>query len=143
MLVEVSSLNETRKQIVPILESEGYDYFWRPPFNDASNPDDFYAWFIKRSRVRDSELPTAHSLLQKGKRTHHLHLVEADSALWERLYFRDYLREFPEEAKRYEELKLLLADRYPNNRIAYTKGKTEFIVPLTKKAKQYYNVNSE
>jgi len=91
MLVEVSSLDETKKQIVPLLEAEGYDYFWRPPFNDTSNPDEFYAMFIKRDR--------------NGKRTHHIHMVEADSELWDRLYFRDYLREFPDEAKRYEELK--------------------------------------
>ncbi len=125
MLVEADSLDETRKQIVTILVSKGYDYFWRPPFNDASNPDDFYAWFIKRD--------------SKGRRTHHLHMVEADSELWDRLYFRDYLREFPDVAKLYQELKLSLAERYPNDRIAYSEGKSEFIVPLTEKAKEYFN----
>ena len=29
VLVQVSSLEETREQIVPLLEAEGYDYFWR------------------------------------------------------------------------------------------------------------------
>jgi len=78
ILVEVSSLAEAQKQIVPLLESEGYDYFWRTDTEPA------YAWFIKR----DAE----------GKRTHHIHMVEADSKLWERLYFRDYLRKFPAES---------------------------------------------
>jgi GrpB-like predicted nucleotidyltransferase (UPF0157 family) len=118
MLVEVASLDETQKQIVPLLESEGYDYFWR---TDIEPP---YAWFIKR----DSE----------GKRTHHIHMVEADSKLWERLYFRDYLREFPVEAKHYEELKRSLSKKYLNDRVAYTKGKAEFIESVTERAKIYY-----
>ena len=65
-------------------------------------------------------------------------MVEADSELWDRLYFRDYLIEFPEEAKRYGQLKLELSEKYPKDRIKYTEGKTDFIVPLTEKAKRYY-----
>jgi GrpB-like predicted nucleotidyltransferase (UPF0157 family) len=122
MLVEVSSLAEAQEQIVPLLEAEGYDYFWR---TDSDPP---YAWFIKR----DSE----------GRRTHHIHMVEADSKLWERLYFRDYLKEFPAEAKRYEELKQSLSEKYPNDRIAYTEGKTEFVVAVTKRAIEYYGAQS-
>jgi len=119
ILIEVSSLEETVGQIVPILESEGYDYFWRTDVSPT------YAWFIKRNA--------------EGKRTYHLHMVEADSKLWERLYFRDYLREFPDEAERYAELKHFLSERYPNDRIAYTEGKTEFVAALTETAKRYYS----
>jgi len=119
MLIEVNSLSATKRHIVPVLESEGYDYFWREDCSPA------YAWFIKRN--------------SKGIRTHHLHMVEANSKLWERLFFRDYLREFPNEAQRYEDLKRDLAEKYPNDRVAYTEGKTEFIVPLTEKARRYYN----
>lgn len=118
MLVEITSLEETKKQIVPLLEAAGYDYFWRTDVSPA------YAWFIKRD--------------SKGSRTHHIHMVEADSKLWERLYFRDYLREFPEEAKRYEDLKRYLSEQYPNDRLAYTEGKTDFVVAVTEKAKRYY-----
>ena len=121
ILLEVRSLEETKRLIAPLLESDGYEYFWR---TDTSPP---YAWFIKR----DSQ----------GRRTHHIHMVEADSRLWERLYFRDYLREFPDEARRYEELKRHLSEKYPDDRIAYTKGKTEFVVALTKEALQYYQAN--
>jgi GrpB-like predicted nucleotidyltransferase (UPF0157 family) len=123
ILVQVGSLEETKKLIVPLLESEGYDYFWR---TDTPSP---YAWFIKRD--------------SGGKRTHHIHMVEADSKLWDRLYFRDYLKEFPDEAKRYEALKLSLADEYPSDRIAYTEGKTEFVVAITERAKQYYTERKE
>ena len=65
-------------------------------------------------------------------------MVEADSALWERLYFRDYLREFPDEARRYEALKRKLGDHHPNDRIPYTHGKTEFIIGLTERARRHY-----
>ena len=120
LLVQVNSLEETRKRVVPLLESEGYDYFWRTDVSPA------YAWFIKRDA--------------SGKRTHHIHMVEADSKMWERLYFRDYLREFPEEARRYAELKQSLAGRYPNDRIAYTEGKAEYIKAMMDRAKCYYGV---
>jgi GrpB-like predicted nucleotidyltransferase (UPF0157 family) len=120
MLVEVSSLAETQEQIVPILEAAGYDYFWRTDVSPA------YAWFIKR----DSQ----------GKRTHHIHMVESDSNLWERLYFRDYLREFPEEAGNYAELKQSLAEKFPHDRIAYTEAKAEYVVAITERAKRYYSV---
>lgn len=118
MLVEVESLDETRKQIVPRLESRGYDYFWRTDVQPS------YAWFIKRDK--------------EGKRTHHLHMVEAESVLWDRLYFRDYLRQFSEHAKRYERLKKSLAKSHPNDRIAYTAAKTEFVTALTDEAKRYF-----
>ena len=118
VLVQVNSLEETRERVAPLLESEGYDYFWRTDVSPA------YAWFIKRDA--------------SGKRTHHIHMVEADSKMWERLYFRDYLREFPEEARRYGELKQSLAGSYPNDRIAYTEGKAEYIRAITDRAKGYY-----
>ncbi|GBD93253.1 dephospho-CoA kinase/protein folding accessory domain-containing protein [bacterium BMS3Abin05] len=122
ILAEVSSLEETKKQIVPILEAEGYEYFWRPAFGDDGPP--FYAWFIKRN--------------SEGQRTHHIHMVEADSELWDRLYFRDYLLQFPTEAKCYDELKRKLSEEYPIDRVKYTEGKSGFILSVTKKAKEYY-----
>jgi GrpB-like predicted nucleotidyltransferase (UPF0157 family) len=65
-------------------------------------------------------------------------MVEADSKLWERLYFRDYLRDFPGEAERYAELKQALAEKHPNDRLAYTAGKAEYVTALTERAKLYY-----
>ena len=57
MLVEVTCLEETRKRMVPILESQGYEYFWRPTPGDDQPL--FYAWFIKRN--------------VRGVRSHHVH----------------------------------------------------------------------
>jgi GrpB-like predicted nucleotidyltransferase (UPF0157 family) len=48
------------------------------------------------------------------------------------------LIDYPKTAKEYEALKLALARDYPNDRVAYTKGKTEFVVRVTQVAKDYY-----
>lgn len=122
MLVEVTSLEETKNIIAPILEVQGYDYFWRPTWGDDVPP--FYCWFIKRD--------------ENGKRTHHIHMVEKDFEHWDRLYFRDYLIENPGRAKEYARLKNGLSKKYGNDRIAYTKEKTNFILNVTKEAKEYY-----
>jgi GrpB-like predicted nucleotidyltransferase (UPF0157 family) len=122
MLVEVSSLEETKKSIAPVLEAQGYDYFWRPTWGDDTPP--FYAWFIKR----DSQ----------GNRTHHLHMVESHFEHWDRLLFRDYLIEHPDVAKEYGALKVKLGETDRNDRVAYTKGKTDLVVRMTEKAKRYY-----
>jgi GrpB-like predicted nucleotidyltransferase (UPF0157 family) len=122
ILVEVACLEKTKIQIVPILESQGYDYFWRPSFGNDTPP--FYAWFIKRDL--------------QGKRTHHIHMVESHFEHWDRLFFRDYLIAHPDVAAEYQDLKLRLAQNYPNDRVAYTNGKTEFIVRVTQRAKKIY-----
>ncbi|HEY7425042.1 MAG TPA: GrpB family protein [Gemmataceae bacterium] len=124
MLVEVADLQATRIQIAPILEAQGYDYFWRPTSGENGPP--FYAWFIKRDAGTKV-------------RTHHLHMVENHfREHWDRLFFRDYLIEHPDVAKEYESLKALLSSAFPKNRVAYTRGKTEFIVKVTERAKQFY-----
>lgn len=126
MLVEVTSLEETKARIAPALEGQGYDYFWRATQGEDGPP--FYAWFIKRNSA--------------GIRTHHVHMIESDFEHWDRLLFRDYLIDHPETAKEYEALKLRLADNHPNDRIAYTNGKTEFVVRVTQIAKAYYQKKS-
>lgn len=121
MLVEVTSLPETKRRIVPILEAKGYDYFWRPTHGEDGPP--YYAWFIKRD--------------EKGTRTHHIHMVEAGfTEHWDRLLFRDYLIAHPAIAKEYEALKLELAATTAHARVAYTNAKGDFIQRVTQEAKQ-------
>lgn len=61
-------------------------------------------------------------------RTHHLHLVPANSPLWhERIRFRDALRASPALASEYAALKAQLAARFRDDREAYTEGKTPFV----------------
>ncbi len=114
ILVEVTDLQATRARIAPVLESLGYDYFWRPTHGDDGPP--FYAWFIKRD-------------VQTGARTHHIHMVESHFAEhWDRLLFRDYLIEHPQVAREYAQLKTQLVSALPHDRVAYTQGKTDFVV---------------
>jgi GrpB-like predicted nucleotidyltransferase (UPF0157 family) len=63
-----------------------------------------------------------------SRRTHHLHLVPADSPRFrDHLAFRDRLRADPEFARQYTELKRRLAARFERDREAYTEGKDDFI----------------
>jgi GrpB-like predicted nucleotidyltransferase (UPF0157 family) len=119
MLIEVTSLEETTAQIVPVLEADGYDYLWRPTSGDDTPP--FYAWFIKRNR--------------EGQRTYHIHMVERDFPQWEALLFRDYLIAHPDVAQQYVDVKQRLAAEFPNDRVAYTDGKGEFVRRVTDMAR--------
>jgi GrpB-like predicted nucleotidyltransferase (UPF0157 family) len=122
ILVEVTDLEETKRRIAPVLEAQGYDYFWRPSWGDSTPP--FYAWFIKRD--------------ESGSRTHHIHMVEAHFEHWDRLIFRDYLAQHPDVAREYGELKTHLSERHDRDRIAYTDAKTDFILAVTARAKEYF-----
>ncbi|MDO9171203.1 MAG: GrpB family protein [bacterium] len=116
MLIETTDLRATRLLVAPLLESQGYDYFWRPTIGDDGPP--FYAWFIRRDP-------------QSGARTHHLHMVEASfREHWDRLLFRDHLIAHPDVARDYERLKIALAAAFPRDRAAYTRGKSEFIAAV-------------
>jgi GrpB-like predicted nucleotidyltransferase (UPF0157 family) len=121
ILVEVTDLEAVKARVVPILEAQGYEYFWRPTFGDDGEP--FYAWFIKRNP-------------ETGQRTHHIHMVEGDFAEhWDRLLFRDYLREHPDVADEYGRLKCRLAYEFPDDRVAYTEGKSAFIGDVMRRAR--------
>jgi GrpB-like predicted nucleotidyltransferase (UPF0157 family) len=72
--------------------------------------------------------------------THHLHMVEISSSFWQaHLLFRDHLRAHPDDARRYEQLKRDLAERFGSDRDGYTDAKTEFIESLIERARQLNN----
>lgn len=108
--VEVSDLEEVRRAVAPRMEELGYEFIWRPTMGDDAP---FYAWFIKRD--------------DHGARSAHVHMVEAGQASVDRIVFRDHLREHAELRDRYEALKHDLAQRFPNDRAAYTQHKTDFV----------------
>ena len=115
LLVGVNSLERAKQIAVAPLESLGYAY-WQ------DNPDPRRMFFVK-------------GLPPNSPRTHHIHMVEPDSVLWERLLFRDYLRQHSDEANKYARLKRQLARRFTYNREAYTQGKSEYIKSVMDKAK--------
>lgn len=116
LLIGVQSLSIAKQIAVYPLESLGYAY-WH------DNPDPQRMFFVK-------------GLPPNSPRTHHIHMVEPDSILWSRLLFRDYLRQYPDEAKNYARLKRQLANRFTSDREAYTQGKTEYIQSVMQKAKR-------
>lgn len=104
IMVGVKDLDSSVGAIVK-LQSNGYCYY---PYKA-----DVMHWFCK---------PTPEY------RTHHLHLVPYNSALWrERIQFRDILRNNVEIAKEYEQLKVLLSRNHGNDRESYTAKKWPFI----------------
>lgn len=68
-------------------------------------------------------------------RTHHLHVCEVGSAHELRhLAVRDFLRSHDGEAARYAALKRQVAERHPQDRLAYIEGKEDYVVALEARA---------
>lgn len=74
---------------------------------------------------------TEHGFAEK---VYHLHLRQAGDN--DELYFRDYLNEHPEIAKKYEQLKLDLWRQYEHDRDGYTEAKSDFVKKWTLEAKR-------
>ena len=78
------------------------------------------------------ENPAPHMTFVKGYtpqgfkgQAYHVHIRYPGD--WPEIRFRDYLIKNSAVAKEYETLKLTLAEKYPNDREAYTASKTEWI----------------
>ena len=98
-----------------LLQALGYD--------DASmgdNPDWFYCL------TKTAYVASFHLHLVREESPHHL----------KHILFRDWLRTHPADAEAYKELKINLAEKYRNDRVAYTDGKTGFINEVVDKAKK-------
>ena len=67
---------------------------------------------------------------------YHVHVRYAGDN--DELYFRDYLNDYPELAKEYEQMKLELWKKYEHNRDAYTEAKSDFIRKCTVEARKEY-----
>lgn len=71
----------------------------------------------------------------KEKRTHHVHIYqEGNENIRIHLEFKEYLIEFPEDAKSYGDLKIKLARQFPNDIHKYQDYKQDFVNELVKKA---------
>ncbi len=115
IMVGLHRLSDGQRTVKP-LEGLGYVY-WR------DNPDFEKLFFVKGMPPYGE------------KRTHHVHVVEVNGNFWQRLFFRDYLRMHPLEARRYETLKRALAERFRDDREAYTQGKSDFIREVMERAR--------
>ncbi|WP_286235678.1 GrpB family protein [Thalassotalea sediminis] len=113
IMVGVKSL-QSSSGAIDVLTRNGYCYY---PYKK-----EVMHWFCK---------PTP------AFRTHHLHLVPFESALWhERINFRNCLRENPSIAKEYAHLKYKLAAQFKDDRERYTINKWPFIRKVLQAASQ-------
>ncbi|SHE15107.1 dephospho-CoA kinase/protein folding accessory domain-containing protein [Chlamydia abortus] len=66
---------------------------------------------------------------------HHLYVCTQENDEYKRhILFRDYLRSHPDDSEKYGELKLELAQRFHNDRKAYTNAKSEFVEQILQRA---------
>ena len=117
ILISVPSVDEAKLAFPDILYRAGYDYW-------SDNPKKDRLFFVRGMPPRG------------GGRTHHIHVHEHENVVKDHLMFRDYLREIPDEAARYAELKQRLAEKFSQDREAYTEAKSHFIKTILEKANQ-------
>lgn len=106
-------------RIIESLRSAGYEYINKP-----ENPPP-HMMFVK-------------GYTKQGFKGQAFHIHVRYKGDWDEIYFRDYLRNNRKAAKAYEDLKLILAEKYKNDREAYTSEKTKFIEKINKLARQKY-----
>lgn len=112
--IVVNSLEEIKGAAIPALQKLGYEYW-------DENPDPKRMFFVKG-------MPPF-----GNGRTHHVHIFEHESDHWRnKIIFRDYLRQHPDIAKEYEQLKNKLATDYAYDREKYTDEKLEFVNKILK-----------
>jgi Uncharacterized conserved protein len=122
------------KPIVDILLEfpDGYD------MEDASARLQKADWILMIEDQRKQTLDLNKGYTPEGfaEKVYHLHVRTIGD--WDELYFRDYLRKYPEVARQYEELKLGLKEKYEHNRDAYTDEKSEFVQKYSQKAREKF-----
>jgi GrpB-like predicted nucleotidyltransferase (UPF0157 family) len=121
ILVEIPSDVTTHGLIIEKMKHISYDFFLQ---EDGDPP---YMVFVK-----------GYNTTGVKEQTYHIHMGSSDHKLWDRLYFRDYLRENIEVAKQYESLKLTLSGTHKFDRVGYRIAKTDFVIEITEMAKKYY-----
>lgn len=71
-------------------------------------------------------------------RTHHLHIFQiGNENIKSHLDFKEYIINHPEDAKKYGEVKIELAEKYPEDHDKYQDEKQEFVNELVLKAKDW------
>ena len=82
---------------------------------------------IENRTEPDSILIVKKSEIESGVHTLYVHILPYGSSTWnENINFRDYMNDFPQKALSYENLKISLAEQFPNDRRAYKNGKVAF-----------------
>jgi GrpB-like predicted nucleotidyltransferase (UPF0157 family) len=123
ILVEIPPLTDKLKNtIINKMVGLDYHFIWR---TDETLP---YMHFVK-----------GYSPVGCHGITFHIHMGDKNHTLWDRIIFRDYLRNNQETAKDYEKLKIALAQHFRYDREAYTNAKEKFVKQFTELAKSEIN----
>ncbi|MFZ1585370.1 MAG: GrpB family protein [Saprospiraceae bacterium] len=119
ILIEIPFLTDNLKEmIIQKMTEIDYHFIWR---TDERLP---YMHFVKGYTIDGF----------KGD-VFHIHMGDKSHPLWDRIYFRDYLRQNKKVAEEYELLKISLAEKFKYDREAYTNAKSEFVKRITEIAK--------
>lgn len=121
ILVEIPEDQSLNDSIIERMKTISYDFMWQ---TDGEPP---YMVFVKGYNTTGIK-----------EQTFHIHMGPGHHKLWDRIFFRDYLIEYPEIAKQYETLKLALAQEFKYDRVGYRIAKTDFVIKITEEAKKYY-----
>jgi GrpB-like predicted nucleotidyltransferase (UPF0157 family) len=113
-----------------------------PVFKDINRIDEFNREMVKfvYKPMGENEI-SQRRYFEKGrdKRTHHVHIYEfGNPEIVRHLAFRDYLREYPDVAKKYGDLKEELSQFFPYDIESYIKGKEQLVLEIEKKAVAWY-----
>lgn len=109
---ELSLMNET---IIQRLAGIGYEYVHKPEFPERL--------FFRKGKWRAG--------------THHLHVYKYKGPHWiNQLLFRDYLKSHEEVKQEYDRLKKKLQAAHTYDRVAYTEGKSDFIIQTIQQARE-------
>ena len=116
ILLGVLELEQVWKRI-PALEELGYRSISE---SESQNPE-------QRIFAKEAD----------GQHTHHLYVVGIRGEYWRHhLLFRDYLTAHEKMIQQYDELKVQQAERFKNDRSAYTEAKSGFIKRVLSEAEQ-------
>jgi GrpB-like predicted nucleotidyltransferase (UPF0157 family) len=115
ILVEIKE-NTPDQHVIEQLQQSGYNFIPRP-----DNPPP-HMMFVK-------------GYTREGFRGQAYHIHVRYQGDWDEIHFRDYLVFHPDEAKKYEDLKIRLSITFKNDREGYTEAKTEFIRAVNEKAR--------
>lgn len=97
IMIGVNDLRQFDQGHIDLIESLGYQYI-----QSYEKQMPYRRFFLKND--------------ENQNRTHHIHLINYPSAWWKRhILFRDYLKKQDSDAKKYENLKLKLAEAINNH----------------------------
>lgn len=103
-----------------------------------------HGYYYRQKNDQEEQILFAKGSFYNGTgelQTHFIHVVLTDSKKWwEYICFRDYLNEFPQIAKQYEDLKINISKDlgFDISREKYLAGKGAFIKQITAEALKYY-----